>query len=836
MTRDEAMHFRNHVQRAGDGSMKHVGFALSILFSMVCQVALPVSPCSADEPSIGNQAEVEAVLSRHCVRCHGPKIKKAELRLDELDRDFVNGNDAEHWQEVLNQVAAGEMPPKEALALPDADRQRLTVWIRSSLEMAATQRRNSSGRVELRRLTIDQYQQTMEDLLGFRLEFSKDLPPDSVSKDGFLNNGQTLFMAPSQVETYMEVARRALDISFDTVSADKELYYFVAAKAEREADFETWKKRTAQHEAHLERASDGRPAKPNPKYPRPEPVPTGHTRKTDRIYGNSHGGLLIQPISKEQYAEKRVANSRTFDGVPVSPGFRQMYGMANWLLRGELLVRVRAAGSGGMVKMTVSLGYRSSETILNLRPIGSVIVGDDEIFEFHARMENLPVLLTGKEKFHAELITIANDSVSTPLILDSVEIVFSPRSEATEHAVLDDTPEATLRKFVPRAWRRPISDEEIQGLLDLHRQLSQNEVALPVDVGRDPRASAALRDTLAAVLSSANFLYRTEPRVSGKEHALSDHELACRLSYFLWNTMPDAELRRIADAGELRTRLATQLARMLADAKSNRFLRSFVYQWLDLGGLDRVAVNPENFPEYTSELKADSAEETYALFDHILRQDLPATQLLKSDFVMLNDRMAQHYGVQHLTGSNFRPVPAPEHRGGLLSQASFLTANANGVDSHPVKRGTWILRRLLNDPPPPPPPNVPMLGAAKVGTDRLTIAQRLEQHRDNAACFDCHQKIDHWGLALENFDAIGKWRGLDTELDSNDIQRRLLDERKNQFAKAFTEKLMTYALGRSLDFSDSAAVDALAAEFVSSQYRIRKLIECIVLGETFQTK
>jgi mono/diheme cytochrome c family protein len=789
---------------------------------------------SGEEPA--NTQKIGHILVTNCVHCHGPEAEETQLRIDKLDKNLAEGGDTDLWQEVLNQVASGDMPPQSEQALSDSDRQALLAWIREGLKAAAIARHKSGGRVALRRLTKEEYQYTMGDLLQLPIDFSRDLPPDPVSKDGFLNNGQTLFISPRQIETFIEVARRALDISFDTAQPEISYYYYVASKALRDADWEEWSHLTAMHEAHIESGLAGKPGKSDPNHPKPESFPTGHVGKTDTYYGRSHGGLPIEPISVEQFVEAKNSRAVEFAGVAVEAGFRQMYGMSEWPLRGELLVRVRATGGEGKAQMTVSMGYRSSETVLNLRPMGTVIVGDDEIFEFRARMEDMPILLTGKDKFRAELIAVNNDSVSTPLLLDSVEIIYPAPKVSSIHPVLEETPEETLRKFVPLAWRRPILESEIHGLLELYRKLSETEQNLPDAPGRDPRSSAALRDTLAVVLSSPHFLYVTPPLVPGQENHLNDHELASRVSYFLWSTMPDAELRDLADCGELRQHLSEQVDRMLADPKSQRFVRSFVYQWLDLNGLERVAINPENFPQYTSDLKADSAEETYAFFEHILRHDLPATQLLKSDFVMLNDRMAQHYGVPGVSGSNFRPLQAPVHRGGLLTQASILTANANGVDSHPIKRGTWILRRLLDDPPPPPPPNVPMLNNVEGVAQGLTITQQLEQHRSNAACYDCHQKIDPWGLALENFDAIGLWRDKPVDPSLDEIRERLLGERKDDFAHALTTKLLVFALGRSLEYTDADAVEVLTERFVKSNYRLQGLITDIVHSPTFQTK
>jgi hypothetical protein len=575
------------------------------------------------------------------------------------------------------------------------------------------------------------------------------------------------------------------------------------------------------------------------------------------------GRVPLSPLDAEEPKSEKAAMAWSYPATLIKPGYLQVCGIDKWPTRGELLVRVRAAGDGRKAAMSLAMGYRASEQIVEAKPIGSAIVGDEGVFEFRVRMDSVPVVPpSGKNIYAAELLFINNDSLSADLKVKSVEMLTLPARPIAQHPVLGATPEATLRKFVPKAWRRPVTESEIQGLLTLHATLAKTAPA------------TALRDTLAVVLSSANFLYLLEPRAAGAEATLTEHELAARLSYLLWSTMPDDELRRLADAGRLREKLGEQFTRLFNDQRSDRFVRSFVYQWLDLSGLERVAVNPEYFKNYTEVLKTDSANETYAFFDYVLRHDLPATKLIESEFVTVNDRMASHYGIKNVTGSEFRAVPAPPHRGGLLTQASILTANSNGVDSHPIKRGTWILLRLLNDPPPPPPPNVPMLDEAKAGAKGLTIAQQLAEHRNNPACADCHQKIDPWGLTLENFNAIGLWRdkpttrpgsvaekpsakkpaaqgqakvsnganietagqAISAETPVEELQQRLLIERGDDFARAFVSKLLTYALGRSLDFADGTAVDELTADFKVENHNIRLLINNIILSDTFQRR
>jgi hypothetical protein len=311
----------------------------------------------------------------------------------------------------------------------------------------------------------------------------------------------------------------------------------------------------------------------------------------------------------------------------------------------------------------------------------------------------------------------------------------------------------------------------------------------------------------------------------------------------------------LADTGALTEpeTLKVETNRLLSDNRINEFVRNFTYQWLDMAALDRVAIDPSKYAQWDADLKRDAAEETYAFFRHVLQHNISALNFLKSDFAMLNDRMADFYGFDAVQGSEFRAVSNVKQpmRSGLTGQASFLAGNSTGLDSHPIKRGVWITRQLLNDPPPPPPPNVPELDESQL-KDGLSVAQLLAAHRDNPACNDCHKQIDPWGVTLEHFDAIGQFRTKDTHqtpivvdtlLPGNEratgiqqMQQVLLDSRSRQFAKAFVENLLMYSLGRELEFTDRETVENLTQAFIQDDYRLKPLILRIVTDDAFRIK
>ena len=370
-----------------------------------------------------------------------------------------------------------------------------------------------------------------------------------------------------------------------------------------------------------------------------------------------------------------------------------------------------------------------------------------------------------------------------------------------------------------------------------------------------------MRDTLALVLVTPEFLYLVEPAGEKGSRALDDWELAARLSYFLWSTMPDDELFSLAKAGQLRKpgALGSQVKRMLADPRSWEFVQHFTDQWLNLSGLKRVAVNPQYHPNFDDLLKDDMRLETQHFFAEILRSNSSALQFIDSKFAMVNRPLALHYGLEGPRGNGFEKVSLEEddHRGGLLTQGSILLANSDGEQSHPIRRAVWLLDRLLGSPPAPPPPDVPELDSEIAKKKKLSIRQQMELHREKAACDDCHSGIDPWGISFEEYDAVGRWReewrqkpkskpqslDLETELPGGhklkgmkDLKRHLLGREKDRFSRALSEKILTYALGRSLEFTDEQTVEALAREFKRSGYHLRDLIARVVETEAFRTK
>ena len=809
------------------------------IFASACILAtLLTSLLYSAEP--GKRDRPEKLIVRFCGDCHGADDPSGDFNLVTLDRNISNGVDADHWHEILNQLTTGEMPPEDSEQLTDTERKSIVSWIREGLEIAAKNARATGGQVVLRRLTRYEYQNTMQDLVGLQLNYAKDLPPEPKSISGFLNNGQSLLMSPVQMETYLQVAKRALDLSFSQPSETESYRYFIESKKERLED--------QQRQAAASKKENADPDSFPPK---------GLSKKASRVNVGGKDGLFVFPLSQQEY-NLRKASHTTFDGVLLGPTYRQLYTLDKWPTAGEMLIRIKLTATDGRPHVTIGMGYRASGAVLNVKPIGEALLYSEshapQTLEYRVRMEEVPVFLSGKPKFRGEMISVVNNSISSDVLLDSIEVVYPAPPRTGSHPILAERTEnmtdaefamATLRKFVPRAFRRPVKEQEFSELLALYTELQQ----------RRPDHQEALRDTLAVVLSSPHFLYVTEPRLDEQSRQLNAHELATRLSYFLWSTTPDEQLRSLADTGALTEpeTLKVETNRLLSDNRINEFVRNFTYQWLDMAALDRVAIDPSKYAQWDADLKRDAAEETYAFFRHVLQHNISALNFLKSDFAMLNDRMADFYGFDAVQGSEFRAVSNVKQpmRSGLTGQASFLAGNSTGLDSHPIKRGVWITRQLLNDPPPPPPPNVPELDESQL-KDGLSVAQLLAAHRDNPACNDCHKQIDPWGVTLEHFDAIGQFRTKDTHqtpivvdtlLPGNEratgiqqMQQVLLDSRSRQFAKAFVENLLMYSLGRELEFTDRETVENLTQAFIQDDYRLKPLILRIVTDDAFRIK
>lgn len=828
--------------------------------------------------------DILPVLNQHCVPCHGPDKSKGRFRIDTLDPNLLEGNDVDWWLDVQAALANGEMPPPEESELSGEDRGKVMEWFANEIRTASVVRRATGGHSSFRRMTRYEYNYALQDLLGLPWEFARDLPPEAHSEDGFQNSSDILHVSVVQLETYRRLAREALMRATVHGSQPSALYWGVSMK---EASREKWE----EQEAKLEKVRSD--FKDNPEQLKQE------TEKLLNEFKRPHWGAYYKDLTTGRIAQHSwnyggakyaIKSSDTRADFPDSfehvailpPGVNRsqklVVELGNLLPdEGMMRVRVRASRSPKDLRrdpsMQLEFGWQASnegralmkvseEDILVTAPPESpqIYQWDIPLGDIYPRNSVRKTSPMGSMPSPSEHIRLVNSSVSEGEIqLDYVEVIAPVYDEwppASHKRIFFDSPnredepvyaKEILTAFIPRAWRRPVSGDELDRKLRLFHSMRDTCETF----------EEAMVEVLATVLASPHFLYVAREEESGfADHSsgvqpLTDHELATRLSLFLWCSVPDERLLNLADRGVLHQpeMLTGEVQRMLKDPRSNRFAKHFVRQWLDMQLLDFV--NPKN--GMGDELKEAMHQEPILFFQEVLKGNESILQFIHADYTMVNERLAGHYGLAGVYGNHFRRVALePAHRrGGLMTQAGLLAMNASGMDSNPLKRGIWMLESLLNDPPPPPPPAVPQIDLADPEIAKMTLKERIADHRNHPACMSCHSKIDPWGIAFENFDALGKWREEingkpvdatsrlfnNERLDGMDgLKRFLLERRQDQFVLAVTHKMCVYALGRPLSFSDHSSVQEIASKVRRKGDGLATLVQQVVVSSLFLSK
>ena len=780
-------------------------------YGQVLPPAVDPSPKAAAAAPIPREAlvfarEMRPFLQRHCVGCHGEVSAKAGLRLDVLAADFGSLHEARLWTRVLDRLEAGDMPPKKRPPPPAAERKRVSSWIDQRLLDADRRTLPPRGSLTLRRLTRLQYENTIHDLLAIDLSLKERLPEDKRAF-GFDNIGEALNLSPSQLEVYLEAADAVLDAAIVKKSRPENL-----------------KRRFERLEAT----------------------------------GDSEGPLDL---------EDAVV---LFGRSSFAPPLYQFVKEPGWY-------RFRLSVGSYQSRDPVEIAVRAHD----LRSTNAPLVGYFEaptdapaVIEFDCRLTSGSYVTFAAHRLpYAPRTRKFEDHPGPGLVVQWLEVegpLLSSWPPAGHRRLFGDLPlrpvsagakvltvaserprvdaERLLSDFARRAYRRLVTAEDIDPVLQLVLdQLDAKE-----------SFEESMRVGYKAILCSPDFLFFLEKR------APDEFALAARLSYFLWNTQPDDELEKLAEKGVLSRpeQLRAQVERLLKHRKVKGFVKNFLDQWLDLRLIDFTMPDPKLYPEFDDALRKSLVEETEAFFAELLEHDLSIANFVDSDFAMLNERLAQHYGIAGVKGPAIRRVslPSGSHRGGVLTQASVLKVTANGTTTSPVVRGAWVLRNILGKPPDPPPPNAgaiePDIRGAK------TIREQLDKHRRDPSCASCHVKFDPLGFALENFDVTGGWRdryrvlsgpqlamthnGPKVEANSAladgrsfqniDELKKLLIEDKDQLARCLTEKLLIYAIGRGLRFSDRTVVQEIVARSRGKNYGLRSLIHEIVRSRTFLNK
>jgi mono/diheme cytochrome c family protein len=833
----------------------------------------------------GVPQHVQRYLQQHCYRCHGETKQKAERRLDIFTTGQQLNDDAtELLEEALDALNRGEMPPrKEGVDRPSEKETKAVIhWITSYLERKANEQKAPS--TVLRRLNRFEYVRTMRDLLGIDVRSfdpTGDFPPDA-KLHGFDNNGEALTLSDYQLQRYIEVAESYLDqaICFDRTRPETRDWSYTGKDFNGVMSYQrapvTWRlivnsgsESDQIGEGDFIEIGHGQPSERHPNFVKAfvkqGGVPAdgwyniriraaaanrqdhGYEHAEFERYRNTPLKIALWIAPEARLLEKTAADQRRLAKVWDLPdGNPEWFTERVWLYKGAIpfLSWANGVSSKGNIRR-VALKYhpeviRATNTELDAAKLGDIAAQD--LVERLANNGHSPLL---SEVYHGPRIRIWAMDISGPIHEQwppaSHQLLFGEQTDAAKVNLED-----LVVRFAARAFRQPVQTAEVEHYVSFMRDRIKSGDA----------TAKAIKLGLAAILTSPRFLYLDEGDEQ-KNVKLEPHELATRLSYFLWSSMPDEKLTSAASVGGLSGKqLTNEAERLLTDSKSDAFIEHFTDHWLRIDTLGAMPPDPKTFETYYKDrLETFFKQETRLFFADLLQENGSLVNLLNSDYSFLNGVLAKHYGVEGVVGERFRKVAfGPQHhRGGLLGQGSVLTLTANGIETSPVVRGVWVLENLLGTPPSPPPPDVEPLEPDTRGA--VTVREQLKKHRNVAACADCHSRIDPAGFALEFYDPIGGYRSQymarngrgppvdgsgklvsgETFRDEQEF-KQLLIARKDRFTEVLTAKLLAYATGRELSYRDDVEVKRIASECVKKGYGLRDLVLGVIRSEVFQKR
>lgn len=736
-------------------------------------------------PPADYDRDIVPLLTTYCYDCHGEERQRGGVAFHKIPDLTEARRQRELWQRAAEQLESGEMPPDHRDQPTDAERERLIQWMTKDLFPLDCDNPDP-GRVTIRRLNRAEYNNTLRDLIGVDLKPADDFPADDTGY-GFDNIGDALSVSTLLFERYFMAAGRVLDAAIFTPEGFRPPQRAFAGTQFQGA---------------------GGP----------------HGVCCYRLHSDGEAGVTLTVEQPGEYRWRIVA-----------------YGEQAGPERVKMAARV-----DGRDLRTVEVPARQS---------------NPGTYEFTTRLE------AGERRLTAAFL---NDYYEPPadnrpardrnLVLQSFEITGPldappPPPPPSHQRIFTCAPTATttnecareiLSTFVRRAWRRPVTANELDRLAKL------------AEVQREAGASfeQSIQTALHAALVSPNFIFRGElqpdpdnPQVT---RPIDEFALASRLSYFLWSSTPDDELLSLAERGQLRQRQEAQVRRMLRDPRAGALVENFAGQWLQIRNLEILAPDPQTFPHYDAALRDAMWRETELLFEHIQREDRSVMEFLTADYTFANARLARHYGLEGVTGEAFQRVSLKgTPRMGLLTHGSILTITSNPNRTSPVKRGKWVLENLLAMPPPPPPPDVPPLPENTPASQAVSQRERLAEHVANPGCASCHVRMDPIGLAFEHFDAIGAWRDTDDglpvdatavmhtgdELDGVDSLRELLTgKQRDQFVRCLADRMLTYALGRGLEWYDDCALDQITRGTRRGGDKFSALVIEVVRSVPFQMR
>ncbi len=798
-----------------------------------------LSPAGIAADAVKLDAKVAAYLDANCVNCHDGSSDKTDFRIDKLSAK-VGIEDTPQWLEMMERINSGEMPPKKAKHHPAADESASVVaWISARMKEGEAARMAARGRVSYNRLTRDEYVNTVRDLIGVQYD-AKD--PGALLDDpewhGFERIGSVLTLSPSNIEKYLGAAETILAEAYP-------------------------------------------PAPPPLRKGQKPPEPFGGTKRAilETQVPERHRERLrelgvLDKVRYEMWPGDNFRYSNLQDPLPESGIYEISYTLSGLKPEKGLAPRIKVyeAKLDRVLFEQDIIAPEDKPTTVTFRahlPKGRPTI---EVYNDVPGPSNLP-----RSGRHGDVPFISTKMGRIPwqlkltdeegkprypfLIMDSItwrgpiitdeelarRVAYMPTEEGNMEQVRE-----CFGRLARRAFRRPVSAEEVDAFVGIVKSELEAKEKFP----------DAVKAGLLAILCSKSFIFITEGDESANRDTLNDWEIASRLSYFLWSTMPDDELFSLAEKGKLRDKeeLRRQFARMITDPRAARFSDSFATQWLRLRKVGMFPPDKKLFPDYDKHLEGSMIEESKAFFREVLNGGLTLREFLNSDWSMMNSRLAEFYGLPAagMAGDEFQRVslPVESKRGGLLTQAAILSLTSDGTRHRPVHRGVWLSEAIFGKTPPPPPANVEPIATNPVDAPKATLRMKLEAHIHDASCAACHAKIDPLGLAFENYDAIGRWRTEEVtdgtgenpkvnpsgklpdgrEYANADDFKRLLLSSLDSFNAAFIEKLATYGLRRSVSFSDRDDLAVIAKASKAKDCRMRDLMEAFVCSELFQKR
>ncbi len=796
-------------------SNKSIKFLSLPLFLIILLAFTTLRPSNGEKGVPNFAKEGIPFLEQYCFSCHAGDQPEAGVALDSYEDNVSLIKNHDVWERALDMLETHQMPPESNDQPSMEELESFVQHVDAIFEDASRNAKPDPGKVTVRRLNKVEYRNSVRDFLGVDFDPTASFPADDVGH-GFDNIGDVLTMSPLLMERYLEAA-----------------------------------------EAIVTRVIILDPPKPttnyqNTKYllPRHDSVPDQRFRLLDP---NATEPWLSGPFKAYATTLKLLHDVETY-------------------FRATLYAETE---SEKPVHVALFIQGEDLEEVSSPEEIAQLVGVDPnaqlpfkilEIFEITSRdpkkLQTIRHLVSRVPNIQLAGIAMVKPEHGEPQAKLHIRSITSvgpletrPKSHLEILACTPDIPQVeqtreVLTRLLRKAYRRPPSNQEVEELAQFAESYQAGGA----------KWEAAIQHAIKVILCSPKFLFRLElddlPQTE-EPRPIDEFQLASRLSYFLWSSIPDDELLELAEKNQLTASLESQVKRMLADPKANELATNFGVQWLQIQRLDTVTPDPERFPNFGPKMRADMLKETELFLESVIREDRSILDLLDADYTFLNQRLSAHYGIwknaqgEPIKGNEFQRIAFDNPtRGGILTQASVLTVTSNPNRTSPVKRGRWVLEQILGSPPPPPPPDVPELEEDHEAITGTTLRERLEQHREDPACANCHAKMDPIGFAMENYNAVGKFRTKDgeqkidsagqlpdgTTFDGIADLKQILVNRKKQFAQCLTEKMLTYALGRGLGFYDRPTIERIVTKLENNDYRISVLITEIVTSDPFRLR